>query len=81
LRFSFVVAAYLEVRLPPQFLRALSRQGGRGFYEVILSQPFYGIINPDGFVKNPAAAFGFRLIEQESYWSRHGYSLFSRICH
>jgi hypothetical protein len=33
LRFNFVVAAYLFVRFTPQFLRALSRLGGRAFYK------------------------------------------------
>ena len=44
MRGNFVAAAHPLVRLTPQFLRALSRLGGRAFYEVILSQTFYEII-------------------------------------
>jgi len=40
------------VRLTPQFLRALSRLGGRAFYEVIFLQTFYEIINFDDLVKS-----------------------------
>jgi len=35
LRFTFVVAAYQQVRFTPQVLRALSRLGGRASYETI----------------------------------------------
>jgi hypothetical protein len=51
LRFNFVVAAHHKVRLTPQFLRALSRLGGRAFYETIVWRTFHEFIRIDGFVE------------------------------
>ena len=38
----------MSVRLTPQFLRALSRLGGRAFYETIPLMTFNEITNPKG---------------------------------
>ena len=45
MRFNFVVAAYLQVRFTPQFLRALHLE--LPLYETIVLLTFYEIINFD----------------------------------